>query len=89
LIAGNWLVPALAIAFAGFGSLAATYVRRRTLCAAGILWLGLFAVEGHPLSAHRFGIPYYESAKIGRGSATVIFAKEAFGRGILGCDLLP
>lgn len=76
---GIWLAPALAIAFAGLGSLAATHVRRRTLCAAGMLWLGLFALEGHRLSAYRFGIAYYEPAKAGHGSAAVILANEAVG----------
>ena len=76
---GIWLAPALAVALAGLGSLAAAYLRRRTLCAAGILWLGLFAVEGHHLSAYRFGIAYYESAKAGRRSGAVILANEAVG----------
>jgi hypothetical protein len=76
---GIWLAPALAVALAGLGSLAATYVRRRTLCLAGILWLGLFLVEGSRLSAYRFGIAYYESAKAGRPSAAGIVANEAVG----------
>jgi hypothetical protein len=76
---GIWLAPAVAVALAGLGSLAATYVGRRTLGAAGIMWLGLFAVEGRRLSAHRFGIAYYESAKAGHPSAARILVNEAAG----------
>jgi hypothetical protein len=76
---GLWLAPVLAVALAGLGSFGLAYVRRRTLFAAGILWLGLFAVEGLRLSVDRFGTAYYESAKAGRASAAGILANEAVG----------
>jgi hypothetical protein len=74
---GIWLAPALAIALAGLASLASAYVPRRILVIAGILWMGLFAVEGIRLSDTQFGTAYYESAKAGRTSAAAIVANEA------------
>jgi hypothetical protein len=76
---GIWLAPALAIAFAGLGSLAVTYARRRALSVVGTLWLSLFAAESVRLSAYRFGLAYYETAKAGRLAGARIVANEAVG----------
>jgi hypothetical protein len=76
---GIWLTPALAIAFAGLGSLASAYVRQRTLFVVGILWFALFVVQGFRLSAEPFGKAYYESAKAGLSSAVGILTNEAVG----------
>jgi hypothetical protein len=76
---GIWLVPALAIALAGFGSFVSVCVRRRMLLACFVLWLGLFTLEGFRLSAYRFGTAFYESANVGQMSIGGVLANEAMG----------
>jgi hypothetical protein len=80
---GIWLLPALAIALAGLGSLALARVGRQWLFAGGILWIALVAVEGVRLrSADRFGTFYYGATGAGhlsRGRILRILANEAMG----------
>jgi hypothetical protein len=77
---GIWLVPSLAIALAGLGSFALAHAGRRTLVAAGTVWLGLFAAEGlHLSAANRFGMFYYEPGTAEHALHIRIVANEAVG----------
>jgi len=76
---GIWLAPALAIALTGLGSFVSVWIPRRTLFACGVLWLGLFALEGVRLSAYPFGTAYYEPGEPGYTSTVATVANEALG----------
>jgi hypothetical protein len=77
---GIWLAPALAVALAGLGSLGVASAGRRSLLVAGILWLGLFAMEGLRLSsADRFGSFYYGPDQAVHNPFVRILANDAVG----------